>query len=116
MSKGAAANVRAKLVTPLTNTKIKTALYIIGFDDEKRAWYEAALIKDASWKVDAVLDTVNGDLQLFVSNEPTALADHLDIQVFKMDFQIVPTVGKVANLEFATGPTTRVVRAWGTSS
>lgn len=113
VSKGAAANVRAKLVTPLTNTKIKTAFYIIGFDDEKKAWYEAALIKDATCKVDAVLDTVNGDLQLFVSKEPTAIAEHLDVQVFKMEFQIVPAVGKTANLEFATGPTTRVVRSWG---
>lgn len=112
VSKGTAANVRAKLVTPLTNTKLKLTFYVIGFDDEKKVWYEAALIKDASCKVDAVIDTVAGDLQLFVSTEPTAVSEHLDILVYKLEFQVVPALGKTAHLEFATGPTTRVVRQW----
>lgn len=112
VSKGTAANVRAKLVSPLTNTKLKLAFYIIGFDDEKKTWYEAALIKDASCKVDAVLDTIGGDLQLFVATEPTGVAPHLDVQVYKLEFQVVPAIGKTAHLEFATGPTTRVVRQW----
>jgi hypothetical protein len=112
VSKGTAANVRAKLVSPLTNTKLKLAFYIIGFDDEKKIWYESALIKDATCKVDAVLDTVGGDLQLFVATDPTAVAEHLDIQVYKLEFQVVPAIGKTAHLEFATGPTTRVVRLW----
>lgn len=112
VSKGTAANVRAKLVSPLTNTKLKLAFYIIGFDDERKVWYEAALIKDATCKVDAVIDTVGGDLQLFVATEPTPVAEHLDIQVYKIEFQVVPEIGKLAHLEFATGPTTRVVRMW----
>jgi len=112
VSKGTAANVRAKLVSPLTNIKLKLAFYIIGFDDEKKVWYEAALIKDASSKVDAVLDTVAGNLQLYVATEPTAVAEHLDIQVYKLEFQVVPALGTTAHLEFATGPTTRVVREW----
>lgn len=112
VSKGAAANVRAKLASPLSTTKLKVAWYIIGFDGEKKSWYEAALIKDASGKVDAVLDTVGGVLQLFVANDPTPLSDQLDIQLYRIDFQIVPADGKSANLEFATGPTTRVVRRW----
>jgi hypothetical protein len=112
VSKGTAANIRAKLVSPLTNTKLKLAFYIIGFDDEKKTWYEAALIKDASCKVDAVLDTVAGDLQLFVATEPTSVAEHLDILVYKLEFQVVPAIGKTAHLEFATGPSTRVVREW----
>ena len=112
VSKATAANVRAKLVSPLTNTKLKVAFYIIGFDDEKKTWYEAALIKDATCKVDALLDTVGGDLQLFVATDPTAVAEHLDILVYKLEFQVVPAIGKTAHLEFATGPTTRVVREW----
>ena len=112
VSKGTAANIRAKLVSPLTNTKLKLAFYIIGFDDEKKTWYESALIKDATCKVDAVIDTVAGDLQLFVATEPTSVAEHLDIQVYKLEFQVVPANGATAHLEFATGPTTRVVREW----
>ena len=112
VSKGAAANLRAKLASPLTTTKLKVAWYIIAFDGEQKSWYEAALIKDAAGKVDSVLDTVGGVLQLFISNEAKRLSEELDIEVFRMEFQIVPADGKTANLEFATGPTTRVVRAW----
>lgn len=112
VSKAAAANLRAKLASPLTTTKLKVAWYIIGFDGEKKSWYEAALIKDPSGKVDSVLDTSNGVLQLFISNESTPLSEQLDIELFRVLFQIVPADGKSANLEFATGPTTRVVRQW----
>jgi hypothetical protein len=112
LSKGAAANLRAKLASPLTTTKLKVGWYIIDFDGEKKTWYEAALIKDASGSVNAVLDTMNGDLQLFVSNEPVALSPQLDIHLYRAEFQIVPADGATANLEFATGPTTRVVRQW----
>jgi hypothetical protein len=113
VSKGAAANVRAKLATPLTSTKLKVGFYVMGFDDERKAWYEAALIKDGSGKVSAVVDTVDGVLQLFVANETTPLAEHLDIQLQRIEFQLAPAEGKTATLEFATGPSTRVVRAWG---
>ena len=112
VSKGAAANLRAKLATPLTTTKVKVAWYIISFDGEQKTWYEAALIKDAAGKVDSVLDSVKGVLQLFVSKEGTMLDEKLDLEVFRVEFQIVPADGKTANLEFATGPTTRVVCAW----
>ena len=113
VSKGAAANLRAKLATPLTTTKLKVSWYAVGYDDECKAWYEASLVKDASRKVDAVIDSVDGVLQLFVANTPTRVADHLDIQVFRTEFQIAPQEGKSAVLEFATGPTTRVVKQWG---
>jgi hypothetical protein len=115
VSKGTAANVRAKLAIPLTTTKLQFAFYIIGFDDERKTWYEAAFVQDAIGKVNAVVDTVNGNLQLFVSNEPTPLSDHLDIQVHKLEFQAVPADGKPSLLQFATGPTTRIIRQWGAS-
>jgi hypothetical protein len=111
VSKAAAANLKAKLSAPLSTTKVKVAWYIVGFDGEKKGWYEAALIKGPG-KVDAVIDSVAGVLQLFISNEATRLSEELDIEIFKMEFQIVPADGKSANLEFATGPTTRVVKAW----
>ena len=116
LSKGGAANLRAKLASPLTTTKLKVGWYIIDFDVEKKTWYEAALIKDASGSVSAVLDTMNGVLQLFVSNESVALSDQLDIHLYRAEFQIVPAVGATANLEFATGPATRVVRQWAAPS
>jgi hypothetical protein len=111
VSKGAAANVRAKQAGGIASTKLKVAWYIVSFDEEKKTWYEAAFPKGG--KVDSVIDTQNGVLQLFVATNPTSLAEHLDVQVYGLDFQIVPAEGKTAALEFATGPATRVMRSWG---
>ena len=47
VSKGAAADVRAKPARPVTSTKVKVAWYIIAYDDEKKGWYEAvAFVRD----------------------------------------------------------------------
>jgi hypothetical protein len=112
VSKGAAANLRAKLSAPLTSTKLKVAFYIVGYDDEKKTWFESVLIKDSILCVNAVVDTLDGVLQLFISNDPTPLAEHLDIMLYKMEFQLTPAEGTTATIEFATGPSTRVVRSW----
>lgn len=87
------------------------SFYIIAYDDEKKQWYEAALVKDKP-SMDANLDTTGGRLQIFVSKTPTRLSDTLDIKVYKFEFQVVPAKGKTATLEFALGPTQRIVQQW----
>lgn len=112
VSKGTAADIRAKLANPLTNTKVKVAWYIIDFDPERKVWYEAAFVK-ASPSADANIDSASGNLQIFIANEPTRITETLDIAVYPFEFQLVPADGAVANLEFATGPTRRLVKQWG---
>jgi hypothetical protein len=111
VSKSTAADVRAKLASPLPNTKVKLAWYIIAFDDDQKLWYEAAIIKDKA-KASAVLDTASGQLQLFIANESVRIAPTLDIKVYKLEFQVVPDEGNSALLEFATGPSQRIVKQW----
>lgn len=112
LSKANAANVRAKLARPLSTTGLKLAWYIIDFDSDAKVWYEASFIRSPT-QAEANLDGTGGDLQIFVDNEPTSLADHLDIGVFGLEIQVVPADGKSATLEFATGPRTRLVKRWG---
>lgn len=111
VSKGAAADVRAKLARPLPSTKVKLVWYIVSYDEERKAWYEAALVKDNA-KVDAVLDTAEGQVQMFVAADGTRVSDQLEIKVYKLEFQVVPAPGKSALLEFASGPATRLVKKW----
>lgn len=111
VSKGTAADVRAKLASPLTNTKLKVAWYIIDFDTERKAWYEAAFIKTPAY-VDANIDTAGGNLQLFISNSAVRISETLDIGVYPLEFQIVPADESSADLEFATGPSRRLVKKW----
>ncbi|MDB4991441.1 MAG: hypothetical protein JWN04_6619 [Myxococcaceae bacterium] len=110
LSYGNAANLRAKLSSGVATTKVKLAWYVIGFDEERKSWYEAALIKGE--KVEAVLDTEDGTLQLRLDNKPTAIAEHLDVMVHGVEFQVIPAAGKSAQLQFGTGPITRMVLPW----
>jgi hypothetical protein len=112
VSKGNAADIRAKLARPLTNTSVKLAWYIIDFDNEKKLWFEAAFLKKPK-KADSNVDSSGGELQLFVDNEATPINDVLDIGVYAFEFQVVPADKKKATLEFATGPQRRLLKQWG---
>jgi hypothetical protein len=111
VSKATAAEVRAKLARPLPSTKVKLSFYIVAFDEERKAWYEAAFVRDNA-KADAVVDTADGEVQFFVTPEGTRISETLDLKVYKIEFQIVPSVGKTSLLEFATGPSQRIVKKW----
>ncbi|HET9956050.1 MAG TPA: hypothetical protein VFQ61_16200 [Polyangiaceae bacterium] len=111
VSKDTAANVRAKLANPITATALQVSWYIVAFDDEKKQWFEAAFIKNGA-KAQAAVDVMDGVLQLFISNKPTAVDERLDLKVYKFEFQIVPNEGSSSLLEFATGASQRLVKQW----
>ncbi|EYF05028.1 hypothetical protein [Chondromyces apiculatus] len=111
VSQDSAADIRSKISRPLTSTKLQLAFYVIAYDDEKKQWYEAAFVKDKK-TMDATLDTTGGEIQIFISKSPTPLSDTLDIKVYRFEFQVVPAKGKTATLEFALGPTQRIVQQW----
>lgn len=112
VSKGTAADIRSKITRPLTSTKVLLSFYIIGFDDEKKQWYEAAFVKDGQ-TLEANLDTTGGELQIAASLAPTRVSKTLDIMVYRFEFQVVPAEGASTVVEFASGPTQRIVKQWG---
>lgn len=114
VSKATAANVRAKLSSPLPSTKAKVSWYIINYDDDAKVWHESALLKGTD-KADVNLDTCQGRVQMFIDNTPTRISDTLDVKAYKFEFQIVPAFGATANLEFSTGASERLVKSWGGS-
>jgi hypothetical protein len=114
VSKDLAANIRAKLSNPLPSTKVKVQWYILAYDNDLKNWYEAALIKDKA-KADANIDISQGQVQMFIANEGTMVAETLDIQVYRFEFQIIPAMGGSTNLEFATGASQRLVKRWAAS-
>jgi hypothetical protein len=112
VSKEIAANIRAKLASPLPSTKVKLQWYIIAYDDDAKNWYEAALLKGSA-KADANIDTSKGQVQMFITNEPSRISETLDLKVYRFEFQVVPAVGATVNLEFATGASQKLVKEWG---
>lgn len=112
VSKDVAADVRATLARPLPSTKLKVAWYIVSYDDDTRCWYESSLVRDKK-NAEANIDTADGVMQMFIDNQGTRIAETLDLKVYKLDFQIVPAAKKTSLLEFATGPSQRIVKKWG---
>jgi hypothetical protein len=112
VSQGTAANIRAKLAKPLTSTTLELVPYIIAYDDEKKQWYEAMLVKN-NGRMKAALDTTGGEMQIFLSGKPTRISDRLPTKVYRFEFQVVPEEGQTSMVEFALGPTQRLVKNWG---
>ncbi|MBK9265480.1 MAG: hypothetical protein IPM54_37550 [Polyangiaceae bacterium] len=112
VSQGTAANIRAKIARPLSSTKLEMVFYIISYDEEKKQWFEAGLVKDGG-RMKAALDTTGGEVQIFISNKPTRIAENSETRVYKFEFQVVPAAGETSIVEFALGPTQRFVKKWG---
>ena len=113
VSRGTATEVRSRISRPITNTKVKFAWYIVDFDEEDKLWYELSYVKSPTTGAEGALDSMGGELQMFVDKEGTPLAPTLDIRVFGVEFQLVPEENKTATLEFATGSKRRMVKTWG---
>ncbi|HEX2734283.1 MAG TPA: hypothetical protein VHM70_21890 [Polyangiaceae bacterium] len=111
VSRESAANIRAKLAKPVSATSVQVAWYIVSFDEDRKQWFEAAFVKDDK-KAQANVDTASGVLQLSVDPEAKRIDETLDIKVFRVEFQIIPTPGSSNLLEFATGATQRLVLNW----
>lgn len=114
VSKDNAANIRAKLASPVTSTKVQVSWYVISYDEDRKAWYEAAYVQGGS-NASANLDTTGGELQISVANKPVRIQEGIDIKVWKFEFQIIPAAGAQSTLDFATGSTQRIVKTWGST-
>lgn len=111
VSKDTAANVRAKLANPISATSLQLSWYIVSFDADRKQWFEAAFVKNGA-RAQAAVDVLRGTLQLFIDSKPIPVGELLDLGVYRFEFQVVPSEGSSSLLEFATGPTQRLVKQW----
>jgi hypothetical protein len=111
VSKDNQVKLRYKLVRPLPSTQLKLDYAIIDFDDDSKSWYSALELDSAP--SEAQINTGDGALQLSMSFEPTRISESLDINVYRMEFEIVPSANATL-LKIATGPQHRYVSEWKT--
>lgn len=109
VSKDNQVKIRQKLVRPLPSTLFELDYAVIGFDEDSKSWY-------STWELEkspshAQIDTGDGALQLFMSFEPTRIAESLDINVYRFEFQMIPGK-KPTRLKLASGPLHRYVSEW----
>lgn len=109
VSKDNQVKLRYKLVRDLPSHKLKLDYAVVGFDEDAKSWYPA--VELLTTPSDAQLNTRDGELQIFMAFEPTRIDEQLDINVYRMVFEIIPGKKKT-RLKLATGPEHRYVSEW----
>lgn len=111
VSKDNQTNLRAKLTREIPTIRLKTNFAIVDYDPSSKSWYDAVELRNPT-ELDAALNTKDGELQIDVEASPTRIAPTLDVEVYRFVFEMVPTERTEAEIQFATGPTQRIVREW----
>lgn len=109
MSKDNQARIRYKLARPLLNTSLKVDYAIIGFDEDSKSWYSSVEVDGGP--SDAQINTRDGALQLFMAFEATPISEALNINVYRLEFEMIPGEA-TTRLELASGPVHRYVSEW----
>ena len=111
------ANTKGSIASAITKgikqTKFNFSFFIVDFDTEKKVWFDKAFVIYPFTGVQAALNTTNGAIQLFAGSEPQSIQDHLDIKLYRMEFEAVPQENKVGRLHVAYSKTANVIKKWG---
>jgi hypothetical protein len=106
--------IKAKMKSALTTTKItELGWWIVNFDEENKKWYEEAYPKAPVHVTGQLNAPGSKDIRLHISDEPTKIANNIDVNVYMMYFEIVPAANMTFALNFATSAMTPFVRNWG---
>jgi hypothetical protein len=105
-------NLRAKLSRELVNIKVRMKWLVVGYDEAAKAWFSAIELLDPA-QLDGLINTVDGTLQITIDGAPTRLGEDQDLQVYRLELELVPPPATTATLQFALGQNQRIVAAWG---
>jgi hypothetical protein len=109
LSKDNQVKLRSKLTSDIPSTKFKVDYALIGFDEDGKTWYPAVTLESSP--SDAQINTKNGELQLFMDFSPTRISETLDVNVYRLEFEMIPGA-TTTRLKLATGPQHRYVKEW----
>ncbi len=105
-------NLRAKLSRDLVNIKIRMTWTVVAYDESAKAWFAAIELIDPT-KLDGLVNTVDGTLQIQVDGAPTRLGEDQDLEVYRFEVEVVPPPRKKTTMQFALGQNQRIVAEWG---
>jgi hypothetical protein len=105
-------NLRAKLGRELVNVKVRMKWNVVGYDEAAKAWFDAIDLIEPK-RLDGIVNTVDGTLQIGVEGKPTRLGDDQDLQVYRFELEVVPAPRKKTTMQFALGQNQRIVTEWG---
>lgn len=109
-----AQQIKTKLQTTLKSTAIKKlAWWITNFDEITKKWFEEAYPKAPTYVTGQLNASGGKDVRLYVEDEPTKVASNVDVNVYRVSFEIVPAANSTYTLGFALDTEKKYVNAWG---
>ncbi len=105
-------NLRAKLARDLVNTKVRMSWSVVSYDEAAKAWFEAIDLIDPT-RLDGLVNTVDGALQIEIDGTPTSIGEQQHVHVYRFEVEVVPQPNKLTTLQFALGQNQRIVAEWG---
>jgi hypothetical protein len=108
-----AQQIKAKLQTTLKTTSIKhLSWWIVNFDEENKAWFEECYPKDPT-HITGQLNAAGTSVRLSVDNDATKVASNIDVNVYRVNFEVVPAANSTYVLGFGISQQKKHVKAWG---
>lgn len=95
-----------------TNVIKKLAWWICNFDAENKVWFEEAYPKDPT-TLQGQLNASGSDVRLAVASEATRIAANVQVNVYNLQFEVIPAANSTFALHFATSGKTNFVKNWG---
>lgn len=100
-------------LTLKTTTISSLGWWIADFDEETKEWFEQANPLGPGLITGQVNAPGKNDIRLHVSTDPEKVAPNIDINVYNLQFEVVPAANKQFTLHFANSATKKVVKSWG---
>lgn len=108
-----AAQLRALRLSAKNTAISELGWWIADYDQEVKKWFEAAFPKAP----DRVSGKVNApgkrDIRLHVVTDPEKVAPNIDVNVYRVHVEIVPTGTVQHTLHFASSDLKQLVKSWG---
>lgn len=100
-------------LTLKTTTISSLAWWIADFDEETKKWFEEAFPIAPKHITGQVNAPGKNDIRLHVSTAPEKVAPNIDINVYNLQFEVVPAANQQCTFHFANSSTKKVVKSWG---
>ncbi|MBI4750043.1 MAG: hypothetical protein HY774_16280 [Acidobacteria bacterium] len=98
----------------LSSTSVnKLGLWILNFDEEAKSWYEEFYPVSPDTLNTQINAPGGKDIRLHVADSPTKISPNIDVNVYKVEFEVVPGANQAFTFHNATSSAKHNVLSWG---
>eukprot|EP00825_Cyclidium_porcatum_P007102 TRINITY_DN13553_c0_g1_i1.p2 TRINITY_DN13553_c0_g1~~TRINITY_DN13553_c0_g1_i1.p2 ORF type:complete len:228 (-),score=1.25 TRINITY_DN13553_c0_g1_i1:199-882(-) len=109
-----ASSLGLKMKSALKTLKVtQLGWWIVNYDSEKKIWFEECYPLGTGIVTAQINASAAADISLHVSDQATKVAANLDVNVYHIQFEVVPQGDALYAIHFSSGDGKNLVRGWG---